>query len=160
MVDRLRAYERYFKRINKRNDLDSTTRLQELERLEGLMRLQSLQSLQSDYQDVKTPDGALLYCDIPYKFTNGGKYTQFDHERFYKWARQQDNIYISEYQMPDDFIEVASIEKKVLSAANSNSLTNTEKIFTNQRTYDALPPDRKEVIAINKGKQVNLFDLI
>jgi hypothetical protein len=38
--------------------------------------------------------------------------------------------------MPEQFIEVASIEKSVLSAANGTGSKVTERLFTNQRTYD------------------------
>ena len=116
--------------------LENYERLQTLERLESLYRLQSLQSLQSDYRFVDIPDFAVIYCDIPYSSTNCGKYAGFNHDDFYAWAKKQDNIFISEYSMPDAFIEVASIEKTVLSAANGTGSKVTERLFTNQRTYD------------------------
>ena len=118
------------------HELENYERLQTLERLESLYRLQSLQSLQSDYRDVTIPDNAVIYCDIPYNSTNCGKYAGFNHDDFYAWAEKQDNIFISEYSMPEQFIEVASIEKSVLSAANGTGSKVTERLFTNQRTYD------------------------
>ena len=108
-------------------DLDSTVRQIEIERL---------QSLQSDYHDVLIPDNAVIYCDIPYSGTNCGKYGGFNHDDFYAWAEKQDNIFISEYSMPSDFIEVACVEKSVLSTANGDSGKAIEKLFTNKRTYD------------------------
>jgi DNA adenine methylase len=92
--------------------------------------------LQSDYRQVPIPSGAVIYCDIPYNSTNCGKYAGFNHDDFYAWAEKQDNIFISEYSMPEGFIEVASIEKTVLSAANGTGSKVTERLFTNQRTYD------------------------
>ena len=118
------------------HELENYERLQTLERLESLYRLQSLQSLQSDYRDVTIHDNAVIYCDIPYNSTNCGKYAGFNHDDFYAWAEKQDNIFISEYSMPEKFIEVASIEKSVLSAANGTGSKVTERLFTNQRTYD------------------------
>ena len=118
------------------HELENYERLQTLERLESLYRLQSLQSLQSDYRDVTIPDNAVIYCDIPYNSTNCGKYAGFNHDEFYAWAEKQDNIFVSEYSMPEQFIEVASIEKSVLSAANGTGSKVTERLFTNQRTYD------------------------
>ena len=129
-----------------KHELENFERLQTLERLESLYRLQSLQSLQSygtDYQNVPIPDGSLIYCDIPYSNTNCGKYGGFDHDRFYTWAEKQDNIFISEYNMPDDFIEVANVSKSVLSASNGNSGKVEEKIYTNQRTYNRMSADFK-----------------
>ena len=110
-------------------DLDSTTRQIEIE------RLQSLQSLQSHYAEVKIPDNAVIYCDIPYSDTNCGKYDGFNHAEFYKWAIEQDNIFISEYKMPEPFIEIASTQKSILSTANGDGGKATEKIFTNPKTF-------------------------
>ena len=79
--------------------------LQSLQSLESLERLQSLQSLQSDYRNVEIQPNSVLYCDIPYKGTAGYNGSEFDHEAFYKWAREQKELVIvSEYTMPDDFI--------------------------------------------------------
>ena len=118
------------------NELENYERLQTLERLESLYRLQSLQSLQSDYRLVDIPDGAVIYCDIPYSSTNCGKYDGFNHDAFYEWAENKENIFISEYSMPEPFVEIASIEKVVLSTANGSAARATEKLFTNQRTFD------------------------
>ena len=121
-------------------DLDCTVRQIEIE------RLQSLQSLQSDYSAIEIPHGALIYCDPPYAGTNCGKYDGFDHKRFYEWALKQENIFISEYAMPEPFIEVADIQKSVLSTANGDSGKVTEKIFTNPKTYEmygGIPCDRQ-----------------
>ena len=139
--------------------LESLERLQSLQRLQNLERLESLQSLQGDYQSVPIPQKSIIYCDIPYKDTDCGHYDGFDHERFYKWARQQDNIYISEYSMPEDFIPYAWIDKQSLMATN-NGKTAREMIFTNQRTYDHLSELDKERIACNFAEQITIFDLL
>ena len=149
-------YERYLHfnfqiKQQARSDLDSLVRQIEIE------RLQSLQSLQSDYQSVSIPHGAVIYCDPPYSGTNCGKYKGFDSERFYEWARKQDNIFISEYSMPEDFVIVAKIEKTVLSAANGNSAKQTEKIYTNRRTWDSLSADMRERYALNAAEQLSLW---
>ena len=151
-------YKKHF--FNGYGRLEATERLQSYERLENLYRLQSLQSLQLDYVSVSIPSQALIYCDIPYSSTNCGKYQGFNHDRFYKWAREQDNIYISEYDMPDDFICIAKTEKTVLSAANSNSIKAEEKLFTNKRTYEKLSAEEKEKIKLNFAEQMSIFDLI
>ena len=116
--------------------LESLYRLQSLQSLQSLESLQRLQSLQSDYRDVLIPDNAVIYCDIPYSGTNCGKYSGFNHDDFYEWAEEQDNIFISEYQMPHDFIEVASIEKSILSTSNGNCGKAVEKLFVNKRTFN------------------------
>jgi len=142
--------------------LESLQRLQSLQCLQSLRSLRSLQSLQRygcDFSDVPIPKGALIYCDIPYVDTNCGKYNGFDHERFYSWAYKQDNIFISEYKMPEDFIEVANISKTVLSAADGGNYFAKEKIFTNKRTYDKLSDYQKRIYEFNTTEQMTLFDM-
>ena len=156
------VYERYLdysRQIGnmKHNMLESFTRLQALEHLQSL---QSLQSYGTDYRNVPIPDNALIYCDIPYIGTNCGKYDGFNHGAFYEWARQQSNIFISEYSMPDDFIEVANTEKIVLSSASRNDIKTTERIYTNHRTYDSLSDDFKAVIATNTAQQITIYDFL
>ena len=133
--------------------------LERLQQFEHLARLQSLQSLQSDYMSVSIPDGAVIYCDPPYSGTNCGKYDGFDSRRFHEWARRQDNIFISEYNMPDDFIIVDEIEKTVLSAANGNSQKAIERLYTNERTYNRMSDRQKRIIALNGAQQLSLFDM-
>ena len=122
---------------------------------------QNLQVLQNDYKDVPIPDGALIYCDIPYEGTNCGKYGGFNHAEFYEWARKQDNIYISEYSMPsDDFIQVAKINKRQLSTTNGASDLVEEKIFTNHKTYYKLSKDRQRKAMLNMAEQTTIFDFM
>jgi len=156
------VYERYleFNRQIKeiaRSDLDSIVRQIEIERLQSL---QSLQSLQRDYSQVEIPEGALIYCDPPYEGTNCGKYGGFDSGRFHEWARAQDNIFISEYSMPDDFVIVAECEKVILSAANGNSSKATERLYTNEKTYSHMTDRQKRIIALNTAQQLTIMDFL
>ena len=111
-----------------------------------------------DYQAVEIPSNAVIYCDPPYEGTNCGKYDGFDSERFHEWARKQSNIFISEYNMPDDFIVVDEVEKTVLSAANGNSQKATERLYTNEKTYRHMTDRQKRLIALNGAQQLTLFD--
>lgn len=66
------------------------------------------------------PD-SVIYCDIPYKGTAGYS-TEFDHEAFYKWAREQEQVvYVSEYTMPSDWVCIwrKTINRKFSSSAVS-----------------------------------------
>ena len=61
--------------------LQSLERLQSLQSLQRLQRLQSLQRLQTtsdDYQNVEIPDGAVVYCDPPYRGTSECVNSGFD----------------------------------------------------------------------------------
>jgi site-specific DNA-adenine methylase len=139
-----------------RNDLGILSRQIEIERLQSL---QSLQSLGVDYRSVKIPNDAVIYCDIPYAGTNCGKYQGFNHGEFCEWAEWQDNIFISEYQMPEAFIPIAKTTKRVLSAANGNSKVATEYLFTNRKTYNRFSKERKEKIGLEMASQLSLCNL-
>lgn len=141
---------------------ENLTRAVEIERLQGLQGLQSLQSLQSlhlDYQQVNIPEGALIYCDPPYAGTICGKYRGFDSKRFYEWAEKQDNIYISEYDMPEAFVPIAQTEKVVLSAAAGNAQTAIEKLYTNKKTWDKFSSDKKDLCKLNFSEQLSFDDI-
>ena len=144
-----KIYDRYLdvrKQIKEKTKERSLTSLESLERLQNIERIQSLQSLQSleglkiysgDYQEVKIPEGAVIYCDIPYTCSDRkARYgVNFDYDRFYKWANEQENIFISEYDMPDNFICIAEKKKTVL-CGNTNGKHANEKIFTNRKTLE------------------------
>ena len=133
---------------------DKIRQLHELQNLEGL---QNLERLQNDYSSIIVPDNSVIYCDPPYSGTNCGKYSGFDSELFYEWARAQDNIYISEYNMPNDFIVIAERKKSVLSTANGSSGKAVERIYTNRRTYERMGADNKRVVMLETAVQLSLF---
>lgn len=135
--------------------LESLQRLQSLERLESLESLQSLTVTQKDYRDVRIKPNSIIYCDIPYKGTDGygeDKRESFDHDSFYKWcAEQKELVVVSEYSMPDDFICINEIEKRVTLSSGS-SKTAIERLF--------IPKHQKELwdkIGVKKWVQLELF---
>lgn len=101
--------------------------LERLERLQGLESLGRLELTNLDYRDVKIEEDSVIYCDPPYLNTEGYR-IDFNHNEFYDWCRTQNNIFISEYVMPDDFKVVAQKDK--LCIYNNKNLVTTEKIFT------------------------------
>lgn len=122
--DILQHIGEYFEKYRKFVELES------LERLQRLERLQSLESKVGDYQSVDIPTDSVIYCDIPYKGTDVYEKQSFDYERFYRWARQQNNIFISEYSMPEDFICVWAKNKTVLVNQNGADGYALEKLYT------------------------------
>ncbi len=79
------------------------------------------------YECISMPKASLVYYDPPYKGTYGYSTSKnFDHDRFYDWARQMKRdghlVYISEYQMPGDFSCVWQKQN-----TNSVNLTKTYK---------------------------------
>lgn len=90
--------------------------------------------INSSYTDLEIPNNSIIYCDIPYKWVRQYNFDKwFNHEEFYDWCRkmkkQWHTIFISEYNMPEDF-------KCVLEINHTNSLHKTEtkevieKLFT------------------------------
>lgn len=71
---------------------------------------------------------SVVYCDPPYKGT-AGYGEEFDHEAFYDWCRKQENLtIISEYDMPEDFIEIAN-KTKSCSYSPKGVKKTVEKLF-------------------------------
>lgn len=88
-----------------------------------------------DYYDMIIPENSIIYCDPPYKETTGYG-DSFDHERFYDWCRskrkQGHSVFVSEYQMPDDFVCVWEMQVKSSLSANGvcgKSLNSLEKLY-------------------------------
>ena len=118
------------KQLEQLQQLERLQQLEQLEKLEQLQRLQLLEQLQQleqlelithtnlDYAEVKIstpPQDTIIYADPPYANTSEYKLcgNSFDYERFYQWcidkAKQGYNVFISEYNMPQDrFKEVWS----------------------------------------------------
>ena len=76
---------------------------------------------------------ATIYCDPPYAGTTKYK-DDFDHERFYEWCRDRHKeghkVFVSEYNMPDDFICVWSKEVNNSLTKDTGSKKGIEKLFT------------------------------
>ncbi len=87
----------------------------------------------SSYQDLAIPANSIIYCDPPYKDTTKYK-DSFDHEPFYEWCRQKHKeghqVFVSEYQMPEDFICVWSKEVNSSLTKETGSKKGVEKLFT------------------------------
>ena len=133
--DRRLALKRWVKENkNERLDLEHLVHLERLEHLVHLERLEHLvhlERLEQSYIDVKIKPNSFIYCDIPYKGTEGYHKDGFDHETFYNWAEKQTQpMLISEYSMPEDrFFVVDEIRKCCAFSATNKSLVTTEKLY-------------------------------
>ena len=87
-----------------------------------------------DYK-ILNPHNCLIYCDPPYQGTT--KYTgvpDFDSNEFWsimrRWSIDND-VYISEYNAPNDFISVLTIPTKTdIRDTNNKNIKRIEKLFT------------------------------
>ena len=84
-----------------------------------------------DFAEVEITSDSVVYCDPPYREKEGyRKAKHFNHERFFEWVlRQTVPVYVSEYAMPEEFVEVAAWQKLCTMSQTSNSLRTTEKLF-------------------------------
>ena len=97
--------------------------------------LQGVDLLSCGYSDLDIPKQSIIYCDPPYAGTTKYK-DEFDHDKFWRWCRDMSKlghqVFISEYNAPDDFECVWSQEVKSSLSANGKSGGNkksVEKLF-------------------------------
>ena len=98
--------------------LESLKRLQRVQSLERLQRElnNTLMAYTTNYYEVPIKNNSVIYCDIPYRNTDGYNDKKFDYEAFYTWAESQSEpVYISEYWMPEDRFDVVAEIQKVVS---------------------------------------------
>ena len=107
--------------------------------LERLQQLEQPKFYNMNYQDFIIENrnkNAVLYCDIPYNSSclDGYKLKTFDHNEFYEFIKSEKdnflNIFISEYNMPDDFTLVADLKKTSTVQGGYHDNGRTEKLFS------------------------------
>lgn len=96
-------------------------------------KLKDIDFVHRCYQELEVPDNSLIYCDPPYEGTTKYK-GGFDHSEFWEWcrikAKEGHQVFISEYNAPNDFKEVWS--KESYTNFDSNRKTKdvrVEKLF-------------------------------
>ena len=100
--------------------------------------LQNSNFLCMDYKDVHIPNDSVIYCDPPYEGTT--KYSnskEFNHKEFWEYMRtlsKEHIVFISEYNAPEDFVEVWSKPQVVKMDARKkeNIFTNIDKLFVHK----------------------------
>lgn len=105
-----------------------------------LKKMATMQDVKFAWKDYKIlqPKGFLIYCDPPY--ANTTKYSgvpNFDNDIFWETMREwsKDNqVYISEYNAPDDFISVLDMPTRTnIRDKSGNVIETCEKLFTYKR---------------------------
>ena len=96
-------------------------------------KIKDVQFICDSYENLDFKN-CLIYCDPPYQGTTGYKTGSFDHDKFFAWCREQAKnniVFVSEYNAPDDFIEVWRGEIKTNFASQRKSATHNavEKLF-------------------------------
>ena len=97
-------------------------------------KLQGVVLLNKSYLDLNLTKPCIIYCDPPYEGTTGYK-DKFNHAEFWEWCRnmskQGHQVFISEYNAPDDFECLWEGEIKTNFASQRKEATHkaTEKLF-------------------------------
>lgn len=86
------------------------------------------------YQSLQLPEDCVIYCDPPYKNTTSYKNNnKFNHDEFWNWVRklikEGHNVFVSEYEAPDDFKCIWSKEINNTLVANTGASKGVEKLF-------------------------------
>ena len=90
----------------------------------------------SSFGDIGEPEGAIIYCDPPYKDTTKYGSGEFPYEEYYKWCKKmsEKNIVLcSEYSMPSEFEciwekeTIVNFDSQRKNRGGDNS--RTEKLF-------------------------------
>lgn len=86
------------------------------------------------FEAWKPTPGTVIYCDPPYASTQGYSTGGFDTRLFWDtcrdWASQGSDVFVSEYEAPDDAVEVWSKRKQAtLTQPKQGRSVNTEKLF-------------------------------
>lgn len=89
----------------------------------------------SSYNELEIPPKSIIYCDPPYANTTKYK-DDFDHDKFWQWCREKveegHQVFISEYNAPDDFVCVWEKDVKRPLSANGGSKNSTERLFVHE----------------------------
>ena len=96
-------------------------------------KIQNVKFICDSYENLSFKN-TLIYCDPPYANTSGYKTGAFDHDKFFDWCREQAKrniVFVSEYNAPNDFIEIWRGEVKTNFASNRKSATHNavERLF-------------------------------
>lgn len=94
--------------------------------------------IESSYSELDIPDCSIVYCDPPYANTTKYK-DDFNHDEFWQWCRDKTKeghqVFISEYNAPDDFICVWHQELNVSVAKDGKHKKAIEKLFVHKSQF-------------------------
>lgn len=91
--------------------------------------------LNRDYKDLVLLSKGIIYCDPPYRGTEGYQNT-IDHEDFWEWCRkkvkQGHKVFVSEYGAPDDFRCIWEVEVRSSVDYRQVKKGAVEKLFVHE----------------------------
>lgn len=134
--ERYTFYKKFIKHINANN-----FKIQSLNNIQSIANLLRISDIEKrninieitglDYRDVKIEHNSVVYCDPPYKNVYKGYNVKFNHDQFYTYLRTVPfPVYISEYNMPDDFIEILKMNKTCALNYKKGKKNGRETFYT------------------------------
>jgi DNA adenine methylase len=110
-----------------------------IEKVKPVINKSNVHFYNRDYDTFK-PENMLIYCDPPYKETEGYSTGAFNHELFWdtmrKWSKNN-CVFISEESAPKDF-KVIWRRKKFRSLSRTNKFYREEKLFVHEDSYQPM----------------------
>lgn len=116
------------------DNMKNQTRIMKNSALKQSELLQGVELINSSVFELTIPPQSIIYCDPPYANTTKYK-DDFDHDQFWQWCRDKvkegHQVFISEYNAPDDFVCVW--QKEIQSGLNTNTTKKgIEKLFVHR----------------------------
>lgn len=107
--------------------------------MEQIPYLKNTEFVSYDYKELPIPPNSLIYADPPYKNTAQYVFSKdFNHDEFYDWCKKMVNeghtLFISEYNMPDDF-ECVWHRDVACTMGTTITKQTMEKLFVVKGTY-------------------------
>ena len=106
-----------------------------------LKQIKNLKDVHFETKDYKCLDvhNAVIYCDPPYEGTTKYK-DDFNHKEYWDWIREKSKnniVFCSEYNAPDDFVEIWSKELTT-TLDKSSRKKDVEKLFIHSSLVNKL----------------------
>lgn len=102
--------------------------------------LKGIQLFCGDYRKFLIPKNSIIYCDPPYDSVATYNNKEFNHNEFWEWCRQKINeghqVFVSEYEAPEDFINLWKKSACSGLGKNTGSKIAFEKLFIHETQLD------------------------
>ena len=106
-------------------------------------KVRDIEFYNKSYKELDIPRESIIYCDPPYKGTAKYKANEgeFDHDAFYEWCREKVKqghiVFVSEYNMPDDFACIWQKEVNGNISKDTGKKKSTEKLFVHESQIES-----------------------
>ena len=118
------------------DNMSTQTRRSKQSAVKQSANIQGVDFVNAKYQDLEIPASSIVYCDPPYAGTTKYKDGDFNHTEFWQkcrdWCADGHQVFVSEYNAPDDFVCVWEKEISVNVAKNSKGKKGVERLFVHE----------------------------